>query len=156
MMVLAFLPIVYQSAFLFYRYERVKKGTLIMKKILALLLVSVIVLSLFAACGENGGGGTATEPADREPGAVDNSTRIVMFGNAGWDSNQLHNAIAGFIAETAFGYGGWDELFASSAVIHEALLRGDIDIHGKLGRKHGDVSPRPGSRPLPGARNQLQ
>ena len=100
-----------------------------MKKILALLLVFVLVLSLLAACGGNGGGGATTEPPDREPDVVDNRNHTIIFGNAGWDSNSLHNAVAGFIAETAFGYAGWDEVLAASAVIHEALLRGDIDIH---------------------------
>ena len=99
-----------------------------MKKILALLLVSVMVLSLFAACGGNGGT-AATGNDTNEPVLVEPSRYTVIFGNAGWDSNSLHNAIAGFIAETAFGYAGWEETLAASAVIHEALLRGDIDIH---------------------------
>lgn len=52
----------------------------------------------------------------------------IVFANAGWESNQLHNAIAGTIAEEVYGY-SWDEITGSTPVTHEGLLSGEIDVH---------------------------
>lgn len=52
----------------------------------------------------------------------------IIFAQAGWESNQLHNAIAGTIAEEVFGY-TWDEITGSTPVTHEGLLEDEIDVH---------------------------
>ncbi len=56
-------------------------------------------------------------------------TRSIVFADAGWDSIRIHNAVAGFIAVTAFGYDNWKEVTGSSPVVHEGVLRGEIDVH---------------------------
>jgi len=87
-----------------------------MKKFIALLLAFAMVLVLFAGCTD-------------EPEAIDPSNHIIVFADPGWDSAKLHNAVAGFIAETAFGYPGWTEIMGSSAILHQGLLSGDVDVH---------------------------
>ncbi len=52
----------------------------------------------------------------------------LLFADAGWDSIKLNNAVAGLIAEYVFGY-TWKETPGSTPISHEALLKGDIDIH---------------------------
>ena len=52
----------------------------------------------------------------------------ITFADAGWESNQFHNAVAGRIAEEVFDY-SWEEINGSSAVMHEGLLSGEIDVH---------------------------
>lgn len=51
----------------------------------------------------------------------------ITFGDAGWESNKFHNAVAGKIAEEVFDY-TWEETPGSSAVVHEGLLIGEIDV----------------------------
>lgn len=55
-------------------------------------------------------------------------SKKVTFADAGWDSNKLHNAIAGVIAEELWGY-SWTETPGSTTVLHEGLLRGEVDVH---------------------------
>ena len=55
------------------------------------------------------------------------SKGTITFGDAGWESNKFHNAVAGKIAEEVFGY-TWEETPGSSAVVHEGLLIGEIDV----------------------------
>ncbi len=52
----------------------------------------------------------------------------IVFANAQWDSIMLHNAIAGMIAESVFGY-GWREIPGSTTVLHEGVIKGEIDVH---------------------------
>lgn len=52
----------------------------------------------------------------------------IVFADAGWDSVKFHNAIAGFIAENAFGYSQATETTGSSTVLHEGILKNEIDI----------------------------
>ncbi len=52
----------------------------------------------------------------------------IVFAEAGWESNQFHNAVAGRIAEEVFGY-TWEEVPGSTAVMHEGLLSGEVDVH---------------------------
>lgn len=61
-------------------------------------------------------------------GASSSEKKEVHFADAGWDSNRVHNAIAGFIMENAFGY-TWSEMPGSTPILHEALKSGEIDIH---------------------------
>ena len=80
-----------------------------MKKIVKVgLLVPTLAVTL-AACGEDEAG-------------------TITFADAGWESNQFHNAVAGRIAEDVFDY-SWEETNGSTAVMHEGLLSGEIDVH---------------------------
>ena len=53
------------------------------------------------------------------PDAVQNPGEIA-FADVGWDSVKFHNAVAGLVAESAFGY-TWKEMPGSSPIMHEAL-----------------------------------
>lgn len=87
-------------------------------KILCLILAAVLIVSMLTACG---GGNSGSDG--------ENSSKEIVFADAGWDSIQLHNAIAGFIAVEAFGYKGWSQMTASSSVCHEGILSGELDVH---------------------------
>lgn len=52
----------------------------------------------------------------------------IVFADAGWDSIKFHNAVAGLIAERVYGY-TWSEVPGSTTVMHEGLIKGEIDIH---------------------------
>src|SRR5690625_895033 len=52
----------------------------------------------------------------------------IVFADAGWESNKFHNAVAGLIAEEVFGY-TWTEVPGSTAVMHEGLIKGEVDVH---------------------------
>lgn len=54
--------------------------------------------------------------------------RKIVFANAQWESNMFHNAVAGRIAEEVFGY-TWEEVPGSTALMHEGLINGEIDVH---------------------------
>ena len=41
---------------------------------------------------------------------------------------KFHNAVAGLVAESAFGY-TWKEMPGSSPIMHEALKTGEIDVN---------------------------
>ncbi|WFA08056.1 glycine betaine ABC transporter substrate-binding protein [Tissierella sp. Yu-01] len=57
----------------------------------------------------------------------DYAGKEIVFADAGWDSIKFHNAVAGLIAEVLYGY-SWREVPGSTAVVHEGLLAGEIDI----------------------------
>lgn len=61
-------------------------------------------------------------------GCGGNDKKEVRFADAGWDSNKVHNAVAGFIIENAFGY-TWSEVPGSTPILHEAIKSGEIDVH---------------------------
>lgn len=61
-------------------------------------------------------------------GGSDSGSKEINFANAGWDSNLLHNAIAGTIAEEIWDY-TWTETPGSTTVLHEGLLKGEVDVH---------------------------
>ena len=83
-----------------------------LKKFLSLFLVSVLLVGTLAACsGDNSAEGGH-----------------IKFADAGWDSVKFHNAVAGTIAEKAYGY-TWEEVPGSTPVVHEGILTGEIDIH---------------------------
>lgn len=87
-----------------------------MKKIIAITLTFVL---LFAMTGCN--------PSDNEGGEKTHIT----FADVGWDSILIHNAIAGTIAETVFGY-TWEEVSGSTPITAEALKKNDIDVHMEM------------------------
>lgn len=55
-------------------------------------------------------------------------SREIAFADVGWDSVKFHNAVAGLVAESAFGY-TWKEMPGSSPIMHEALKNGEIDVN---------------------------
>lgn len=82
-----------------------------MKKTVSILLALLLTLSLcagLAGCGKK--------------------TREIVFADVGWDSVRFHNAVAGLVGETVFGY-TWKEVPGSTPVMHEALKRGEIDVN---------------------------
>jgi len=81
-----------------------------MKKSFLLLLVLSVTL-LFTSCSSGG-----------------SKDKTVVFTDAGWDSIQIHNAIAGFILDKGFGF-TWSQVTGSSAITYEALKSGEIDIN---------------------------
>lgn len=60
--------------------------------------------------------------------AEDQSEKEIAFADAQWDSIKFHNAVAGTIAEKVYGY-SWREVPGSTTVLHEGLLKGEIDVH---------------------------
>ena len=81
-------------------------------KILCVLLAVLLLVPVFAGCGG---------------GAKD-----LKLADAGWDSNRVHNAIVGFIATSAYGYDSYTEITATSTVLHEGLLSGEVDVHTEV------------------------
>jgi glycine betaine/proline transport system substrate-binding protein len=55
----------------------------------------------------------------------------ITFAEVGWDSIRFHNAVAGTVAEAAFGY-TWEEISGSTPITSEALMSGDIDVHMEM------------------------
>lgn len=82
-----------------------------MKRKVILLVVSVLFILSVTACSEN-----------------ENEALNVTFGNPQWDSVLIHNAVAGYIAESGFGY-TWDEVPGSTVVTFEGLMAGDVDVY---------------------------
>lgn len=82
------------------------------KRVLSIILVISLLSILVAGCTENN--------------SADESKHII-FGEAGWESNQFHNAVAGLVAEEVFGY-TWEEVTGATSIIHEGLLNGEIDV----------------------------
>lgn len=82
-----------------------------MKRVISVLLAAVLTLSIgagFTGCGKK--------------------NLEVAFADVGWDSVKFHNAVAGLVAEAAFGY-TWKEVPGSTPVMHEALKKGEIDVN---------------------------
>ena len=52
----------------------------------------------------------------------------IVFADAGWDSNRFHNAVAGLIAQEAYGY-TWSETTGSTSVTVEGVKKGEIDVN---------------------------
>lgn len=55
-------------------------------------------------------------------------SREVNFADVGWDSVKFHNAVAGLIAESAYGY-SWKETPGSTPIMHEAMVKGEVDVN---------------------------
>lgn len=51
----------------------------------------------------------------------------IAFADVGWDSVRFHNAVAGLVAESAYGY-TWSETPGSTPIMHEALKKGEVDV----------------------------
>ena len=63
--------------------------------------------------------------------SADTQALQITFANPQWDSVLVHNAIAGYIAETAFGY-TWKEIPGSTPITFEGLKNGDIDVYMEM------------------------
>lgn len=87
-----------------------KDGVYILKKMVGLVLLFSLLALTMPGCS----GGTRSEG--------------IVFADAGWESIKFHNAVAGIIAEEVFGY-IWTEVPGSTAVMHEGLIKGEIDVH---------------------------
>ena len=84
-----------------------------LKKIIGIILIaSLLALTVVGCSGDSGTAGS----------------KEVNFADAGWDSNKLHNAIAGLIAEELWDY-KTIETPGSTTVLHEGLLKGEVDVH---------------------------
>ncbi len=86
-----------------------------MKKFVSYLILFSLLALVLAGCA---GGGDNSEGSKGE----------IVFADAQWESNKFHNAVAGLIAEKVWGY-SWTEVPGSTAVMHEGLLIGEVDIH---------------------------
>ena len=75
--------------------------------------LAAMVILVLAAAGMNGCSRSAGE---------------ITFADVGWDSVKFHNAVAGLVAESAFGY-TWKEVPGSSSIMHEAMLKGEVDVN---------------------------
>lgn len=76
-------------------------------------MVTAAAIAVLAAVGMNG---------------CSRSSGEITFSDVGWDSVKFHNAVAGLIAESAFGY-TWKEVPGSSSILHEAMLKGEVDVN---------------------------
>lgn len=52
----------------------------------------------------------------------------IAFADVGWDSVKFHNAVAGLVAESVYGY-SWKEVPGSTPIMHEAMMKGEIDVN---------------------------
>ena len=87
-----------------------------MKIIKKVLLPLFLLLAIFASIASFAGCGPKVQ------------TKTITFADVGWDSILFHNAVAGTVAKEVFGY-KWEEVTGSTPIIHEALKKGEIDVH---------------------------
>ena len=83
-------------------------------KVLMVVLGALLLLIPFTGC--------APEAPEKEP---------IVFGYAGWDTQQWMSHVAGFIVEHGYGY-EVDFPSARNVAIISAIERGDIDIHMEI------------------------
>ncbi len=83
-----------------------------MKKNFTLLLAFFVIVSVLTGCASQN----------------QTKTKTITFADVGWDSILFHNAVAGTVAETVFGY-NWTEVSGSTPITHEAVKKGEIDVH---------------------------
>ena len=108
-----------------------------MKKKLSLFLAIILSVMMLAACGDKDTS-TTDAPAEDTAAAAEASqdaqdTQVepltkIVFGDAGWDSMKFHNAVAGLIAETVFGY-ETEVVSGTTAITYTALQTGDIQVY---------------------------
>ena len=77
------------------------------KKILFIVLGTILILSSFIGCADD--------------------TDTVVFADLGWDSAQVHNRIAAFVLKHGYGYDS-DFVPGQTIVLLGALVRGDADV----------------------------
>ncbi|WP_294853636.1 ABC transporter substrate-binding protein [uncultured Oscillibacter sp.] len=81
-------------------------------RITGLLLAMIVLAGSLVGCGAG----------------EQKQTKTLRFADVGWDSILFHNAVAGTVAETVFGY-QWTEVSGSTPITHEAVKKGEIDVH---------------------------
>ncbi|MBY7142997.1 ABC transporter substrate-binding protein [Virgibacillus sp. NKC19-3] len=90
-----------------------------MKKFI--MLISAIVLVVLSACGDTG----ENEDSDAEAGE---EIDTIIFSDAGWDSNRVHNSIAQTIVEEGFDY-DTEVTAGTTAATFQGLIEGDINVY---------------------------
>lgn len=85
-----------------------------MKRVVSATVALLCVLVGLSGCG--------SKPAQKN----------IAFADVGWDSIRLQNAAVGLIATTLFGYDSTSEVSGSTPIAHEALLKGEIDVHMEI------------------------
>ena len=85
-----------------------------MKKAISIILLFTLLVMTITGCSTG-----------------DSGKKEIVFAEAGWDSIKFHNAVAGIIAEEIFGY-SWREVPGSTTVLHEGLLKNEIDVHMEI------------------------
>jgi glycine betaine/proline transport system permease protein/glycine betaine/proline transport system substrate-binding protein len=109
----------------------IRKGGF-MKKAISILLISVLVIALFASCAKketSSPADTATPPTATGEGPAGKMKAI--FADAGWDSIKFHNAVMMFIAENAYEMEA-EEISGSTPITWNALLTGDITVYSEV------------------------
>jgi glycine betaine/proline transport system permease protein/glycine betaine/proline transport system substrate-binding protein len=79
----------------------------------------ILCLCLFILGGITGCGGTTTDQ------------HTAVFADADWDSIKFHNAVAMYIAETAYDM-QTEELSGTTAITYTALKGGDISVYMEM------------------------
>lgn len=85
-----------------------------MKRVVSAMLALFCASAILSGCSQ--------KPAQKN----------IAFADVGWDSIRLQNAAAGLIATTLFGYDSTSEVSGSTPIAHEALLKGEIDVHMEI------------------------
>lgn len=83
-----------------------------MRKKILQILSGILCVFLISGCGSS-------------------NEKTVVFSDAGWDSVKFHNAVAGLVAEKAYGL-QVETMSGSSAILEAALVRGDVDVNMEL------------------------
>lgn len=81
-----------------------------------------LLAAAMAGLGGCGGETAGATPAEKQK---------IVFADVGWDSIKFHNAVAGLIAEKAYGL-AWEEISGTTPIIQEALKKGDVDVHMEI------------------------
>jgi len=85
------------------------------KRILSIIMCVILSGLLLASCSQ-------------KPANTDTPDVTVVFGDAGWDSMKFHNAVAIFIAETAYGF-KTSQTSGSTPITYSGLKTGDIHVY---------------------------
>lgn len=105
-----------------------------MKRNLTRLLVALLCVAMLiplAACSGKTTSDDADASASGDTTADDSASgepMKVVFGEAGWDSMKFHNAVAMFIAETAYNIEP-EEISGSTAITYSAVMEGSIQVY---------------------------
>lgn len=86
----------------------------IVRKTALLMLLSLGILLVLGACASS-----------------EKDDSIIVFGDAGWDSNKFHDAVAMFIGEAAYGL-KTKEISGSTPIVTTGLYNGDIQVRGEV------------------------
>ncbi len=115
------------------------------KKGILLFFALVLVLAVATACTQEAAP-EAEEPAAETPEAEapaeeePQELETIIFGDAGWDSLRLHNAIAGFILDHGYGY-DYDVIPGSTPNILEGVIKGDVTVLMEMWQDNVPIYP---------------